>query len=209
MTRSSIELTSAWEAAEARLYPIAMTRPETYARYLEVVAAIADELAPYGTVESLGEAFDRAAEIGSSAVERSGVAADGLDLGLAAGAAFALRYRRVIASKARSEALERIGSARAHGEAWATVSEYGDPVAGPYLRLELHLADGASVQASIGLDAESGAPRYEVEAFAADPRTGDRVSGADPIAPRATFGGRREWEKAIATVRRRVEGGSG
>jgi hypothetical protein len=201
MARSRSELTSSWEAAEARLYPIVMTRPEAYARYLELVGAIADELEPFGTVDGLADAFDRAAEFTARAAQRSGVSTEGLDLGLAAGAAFALRYRRVVASQARADALARIERARATGRAWVTIAETGDPAGGPYLRLDLHLRDGACIQASVGIDAESGDPRYELEAFRADPRTGDRLSGVAPLAPAVAFPDRARWEEAIVVLR--------
>jgi hypothetical protein len=204
MSRPLPELVAAWEAAEARLYPIVMTRPEVYGRALSVVREIVAELAPYGTVEGLAGAFDRAAEIAGQAIERSGVPTDGVDLGLAAGCAFALRYRAVLAAAARAASLTRIEEARASGQAWVLIAESGDPDAGPFHRVELHLGQGVCVQRTIGLDAEMGAPTFAVEAFAADPRTGDRLGDAEPVVPAAEYGSRREWEEAVERVRRAV-----
>src|SRR3990170_1280716 len=209
MTRSIRELAAAWEAADPRLYPVVLTRPYDYARYLELVRAIDDELAACETVDALVESYGRAAEIAAAAVERSSAPTENLDVGLATGAAFALRYRRVEAAVARREAVGRIEAARDRGDAWVTVTEWGDPVGGPYLRLELHLADGASVQASIRPDAETGDPRYAVEAFRADPRTADRPDEPVTIAQQVGFEERAAWEGAIASLRAAIEEGSG
>lgn len=209
MTRPLPELAASWEAAEARLYPIVMTRPEVYARSLAVVHEVVAELAPYGTPEGLAEAFDRAAEIAARAVDRSGVETDGVDVGLAATAAFALRYRAILAATARAEALARIEDARAGGEAWAMVGESGDRDAGPYQRLDLHLPDGGCLLRSIGPDAETGEPRYAVEAYLADPLTGDRLPDVEPLVAPVTYRTRHEWEEAIERLRGLVEGGRG
>ena len=209
MTRPLPELVSNWEAAEARLYPIVMTRPEVYERSLAVVHEIVAELAPYGTPEGLAEAFDRAAEITARAIDRSGVGADGVDVGLAAAAAFALRYRQVLAATARAEALARIADARARHEAWVTVVDSGDPEAGPYHRLDLNLRDGGCVLRSIVFDAETGEPLFRVEAFLADPATGDRLPDAGSLVAPVTYRSRHEWEEAIERLRGLVEGGRG
>jgi hypothetical protein len=209
MTRPVSELVPSWEAAEARLYPIVMTRPEVYERSLAVVHEIVVELAPYGTPEGLADAFDRAAAIAARAVERSGVRTDGVDLALATGAAFALRYRAVLAATARAEALARIEDARARGERWVTVAESGDRDGGPYQRLDLHLRDGRAVLRSIGFDAESGEPQYAAEAYLADPMTGDRLPDAEPLVAPITYRTRNEWGEAIERLRRLVEGGRG
>jgi len=209
MTRPLPELAAVWEAAEARLYPIVMTRPEVYERSLAVVREIVAELAPYGTAEGLAEAFDRAGEISARAIERSDVRTDGVDVGLAAAAAFALRYRSVLAASARAAALARIEDARALDEAWVTVVESGDPEAGPYLRVDLHLRDGGCVVRSIGFDAETGKPLFGVEAFLGDPLTGDRLPDAGPLVAPVTHRSRREWEEAVERVRGLVEGGRG
>jgi hypothetical protein len=200
MTGSIRELAARWEAAEARLYPIVLTRPDAYARYLELVRLIADELARFGSVEALADAADRGDRIAARVVERSGMRTDDLDVGLAIEAAFALRYRLVVATVARSEALARIERARARGEKWLTVAESGDDT-GPYRRLELRVTDGAAMQLSVTFDAETGAPRFGLEAFWADPRTGDRLEGIAPIASLVTFADRADWMSAATDLR--------
>ena len=208
MSRPTQELLAAWEAAEARLYPVAMTRPEVYARALRLVQEIVTELAPYGDVERLAEAFEDAVEISVRAIERSGVSTDGVDVGLAASAAFAMRYRAIVASDARREALDRIREAREHGPAWVTVAESGDMTVGPYVRLEMHLPDGQAVQVSIDFDAESGERRFRVEPMSLDPLTGERRDGVSTVAPQ-TFLDTEGWEAAIAGLRSAIEGSSG
>ena len=208
MSRPIQELLAAWEEAEARLYPVVMTRPEVYARALPVVHEIVIELAPCGGVKVLAEAFEGAAGIAARAIERSGVSTHGVDVGLAASAAFAMRYRAIQVANARREALDRIREVGEHGPAWVTVAESGDVTMGPYVRLEMHLPDGHAVQASIDFDAESGERRFRVEPMSLDPATGERRDGA-PIAAPQTFLDTEGWVVAIVGLREAIEGQSG
>jgi hypothetical protein len=208
MSRPIQELLAVWEEAEARLYPVAMTQPEVYARALTLVHEIVAELASYTDVEGLAEAFEDAAGISVRAIERSGVSTHAVDVGLAASAAFALRYRAILVSSARREALDRIREAGEHGPAWVTVAESGDVTMGPYVRLEMHLPDGHAVQASIDIDAESGERRFRVEPVSLVPSTGERLGGASTVVPQ-TFLDVEGWEATIAGLRAAIEGSSG
>lgn len=198
-------LIGSWQAAEQRLYPIVMVNPEAYARYLALVRSVADELRAATTPEELTAAFDRSAEVVAAAVERTGVSAEGLDLGLAAGAAFALRYREVVSEVGRASALRRIQEARERGEGWVIVFESGDPAGALHHRLEMHLSDGAGLRSYVEVDAETGGLRYVAEAMPLDPQTGDRVSEAPPLAEPETFTDPGAWERAVADLRRRLE----
>jgi len=129
-------------------------------------------------------------------------------VGLAAGAAFALRYRAIVASSARRAARERIEDAREHRLDWVTIAESGDPATAPYLRLEMHLPEGTAVQASIGLDAETGERRFELAAVALDPATGER-SDASTIATPQTFVDAVSWQEAVVLLRGTIEGTAG
>jgi hypothetical protein len=208
MSRPIEELLAVWEEAEARLYPVAMTRPEVYARALTLVHEIVAELAPYTDVEGLEEAFEDAAGISVRAIERSGVSTHGVDVGLAASAAFAMRYRAILVWNARHEALKRIREAGERGPAWVTVAESGEVAIGPYVRLEMHLPDGHAVQASIDFDAESGERRFRVGPMSLDPLTGEPLDGAPTVVPQ-TFLDVEGWEARIARLRAAIEGSSG
>jgi hypothetical protein len=186
-----------------------MTRPEVYARSLELVREIVAQLAPYGTVEGLADAFHRAGEIAASAIERSGAGTEGIDVGLATAAAFAMRYRRIVASRAHDRALGRIEEARRAGRSWVTVVESGHEASGPYYRLEMHLADARAVQASVDLDAETGERRFHAEVVRLDPATGELLDDPGSGPPR-TFAEPELWAAALAELRAQVgEGGSG
>lgn len=202
------DLLHEWEAAEARLYPVAMTRPEIYARALTLIQEIVAELAPLAGVEELADAFEDAAGITARAVERSGVLTQDVDLGLAAGAAFALRYRTIVVSVARDDALERIRAAAEAGAGWVTVVQSGDASAGPYVRREMHLPDGKALQASVELDAETGERRFGLEALRLDPDSGEPVDPPSAREPRA-FDDQAEWDRAIDALRAAIEGSSG
>lgn len=202
------ELLHEWEAAEARLYPVAMTRPEAYARALTLIREIVAELAPCDGVQELADAYEDAAAIAARAVERSGVSTQDVDLGLAAAASFALRYRAIVVSIARREALERIRTAAEAGPGWVLVAESGDANTGPYVRLEMHLPDGNALQASVELDAETGERRFGLEALRLDPPTGERVAAAPTREPR-TFDDPTEWDAAMDVLRASIEASSG
>lgn len=194
---------AAWEAAEARLYPVAMTRPEVYARSLDLVRAIVAELADVATVEDLVAAFADAAAVAARALDRDGADAAGIDLGLATAAAFALRYRVLVAEATAARATRAIEEARRDGRAWATVSESGDPAAGPYARVEIHVADARGILASVELDADSGRPRYSAETVRLDPATGAVVGAGEPDVVR-TAADAAAWAAAVEELRRAI-----
>jgi len=202
---SLTRLVAGWRAAEQRLYPIIMARPEMSERCLGLVRAIADDLGEADTVPALGRRSEAGASIVDGAAERTGITTEGLDLDLVAGAAFCLRYREILAQTGKRDARRRIEEARARGEPWALVYETDPRGDAPYRRLELHLPSGAGVHAFVELDDETGAPTYRLEALPLDARTGERVEDLPPIAPRRTFEDRGEWQAAVDALRARLE----
>lgn len=206
MDPSDQELVAGWQAAEERLYPVVMVRPELYERYLSLVRAVADSLRDVGTVGALARRFRTGDSIMATTVERTGIATEGMDLGLAAGAAFCLRYREILAETGRRDALRRIEEARARGEPWVIVHEtdrFGDAL---YRRLELHLPSGAGLHAFVELDAETGGRIYCLEALPLDPRTGSHLEELPPIAPRRTYVDEDDWRSAVDRLRTHLEG---
>jgi hypothetical protein len=198
------ELARRWQAAEDRLYPVVMVRPEAYASAVTLVRAVVDRLGRVDTAADLAAAYGTSAQLVADVVRDTGVATEGLDLALVAGAAFNIRYRDLRATAQREQAKQRIRDAAAAGAEWALLFETGRPdlaPLSPYRRLEMRLADGVGLHASITVDPSTADPVYAVETVQLDPATGDWVHDADPSAGPATYRTRQEWESAIARIR--------
>ena len=197
-----------WHEAEDRLHPIAVASPETYERYLEVVGAIVDELGSIDTRAQLIEADPSAVATAERAVARAALAAEGLDLRLAAGAAFAMRSRALAVEERREEAARRVRVARGRGDEWVVVEESGDGMMTPHRRLEMHLPDGAGLVCSVEADLEGGPTVFMVQVVAFDPRTGRAEVGPEPAEEPLSFSEERSWREAISTLRARLESSS-
>jgi hypothetical protein len=199
------ELARRWQAAEDRLYPVVMVRPEAYATAVTLVRAVVDRLGRVDTTDELAAAYATSAKLVADVVRDTGVTTEGLDLGLVAGAAFNIRYRDLRATAQREQAKRRIRDAAAAGAKWTLLFETGRPdlaPLSPYRRLEMRLADGVGLHASITVDASASYPVYAVETVQLDPATGDWVHEAEPSAA-ATYPTRDEWETAIRRIRDR------
>ena len=72
-------------------------------------------------------------------------------------------------------------------------------------RLEMRLADGVGLHASITVDPATANPVYAVETVQLDPATGDWVHEAEPSPGTATYQTREEWEAAINRIRGRSD----
>jgi hypothetical protein len=194
-----------WRAAEEQLYPVVMVRPDLYERSIEIVRSVADELRSFRTPAALLDGFGRAAEITAQVVRRESLTTEGVDLALATGAAFSLRYRELVGEVARGRAIERIRAARERGDAWVVLHESGtleQAPAVPYRRLEMHLGDGAGLHVFVQQDPETAAPRYGVERVQLDPQTGDWLHEASGWAEPRTVSTPESWRDLIDELRR-------
>lgn len=204
------QLLSDWKAAEERLYPVVMVRPDLYERSIRVVRAVADELGACLQIGQLVEAWGTAAEFVHRAATDAGLDLEGLDAGLIAGAAFSLRYRELAAGASRAERLERIRAAAAAGEAWVRVEETGSrETAGmmPWTWIEMHVVSGAGLRQTLEADPMTGAPRYSLEVLPLDPATGDRLPIPGDVATvEESFADPTEWMTAVEAMRARIEG---
>jgi hypothetical protein len=198
------ELARRWQSAEERLYPIVMVRPEAYEAALVLVRAVVDALAEVAGPEELAARYEDSAQLVADAVRETAVSTGGLDLGVIAGAAFNIRYRDLLAAAQREQAKQRIRAAAGAGEEWVVLFETGRtefaPLS-PYRRLEMRVADGRGLHASIVPDPSTGDPVYAVEIVQLDPATGDWVHDAEPPAGPATYQTRSEWDRALADLR--------
>jgi hypothetical protein len=204
------QLLSDWKAAEERLYPVVMVRPDLYERSVRMVRAVADELAGCLDLAALVKAWGTAAEIVHRAASGAGLDLEGLDAGLLAGAAFSLRYREMAGAVARAERLGRIRAAAEAGEAWVRVEEVGSKeTAGlvPWTWTEMHVPSGAGLRQTLEADPTTGAPRYSFEVVPLDPATGDRLpTPPDVAAVEESFDDPTEWIAAVERRRSRIEG---
>jgi hypothetical protein len=204
------QLLSDWKAAEERLYPVVMVRPDLYERSVRMVRAVADELTGYLDFAALANAWGGAAEIVHRAAAEGGFDLDGLDAGLIAGAAFSMRYRELAGAVARAERLSRIQAAAESGEAWVRVEEIGSrETAGmvPWTWVEMHVGSGAGIRQTLEADPLTGAPRYSLEVVPLDPATGDRLPVPDDVvAVEEVFSDPTEWMAAVEAMRGRIEG---
>jgi hypothetical protein len=195
-----------WQEAEDRLHPIAVASPETYERYLELVRAIAQELAPIATRAELVEAEPGAEAVAARAIARTELPTAGLDVVLATRAAFAVRGRALAIEEAATDRAQRVRTAEERGDDWVVIEEAGDGLLSPLRRLEMHLPDGAGVASSIEVDLEGGPAVFRVQEVALDPSTGKVL---DPPAGKTeplTFTERTAWASAVAELRQRLGG---
>jgi hypothetical protein len=202
------QLLSDWRAAEERLYPVVMVRPDLYERSLRMVRVVADELAGCLDLPALVKAWGTAAEIVYRASMEAGLDLDELDPGLLAGAAFSLRYREMAGAVARAERLARIRAADESGEAWVRVEEIGSrEMAGlvPWTWTEMHVPSGAGLRQTLEADPTTGAPRYSLEVVPLDPTTGDRLpTPPDVLSVEESFDDPAEWRAAVERKRAQI-----
>jgi hypothetical protein len=88
-------LLARWSEAERQVYTLALTAPERYELYVGLVRAVADELAAVTSQAELFDAYTGAAALVARVAERNRV--EGVSFDPLAGAAFALRYREIVA----------------------------------------------------------------------------------------------------------------
>ena len=211
MSQAPVELVERWNLAERHLYPVVLTQPDLYERYLALVRAMADDLGDLSTPEALAAAFGEAVPRAARTAARRGIPTGGLDLEVAAGAAFALRYREVKAAAARGAVVARVQEATAKGERWVVLQEppgghAPDPFAGAVSsRVELHVFIGVAIHFFVELDFDIYESRYGVEAARLDPVSGELARDEQPVAEPRTFADPAAWEGAIAALRKACE----
>lgn len=202
MTAGEAELRQRWRQAEQRLYPMIMVAPESYATYVRLVRSMADELGTCATQDELVDAYPNRSAIVEGALASVGISGSGLDLELAADAAFQLRFDEVERQLHRDEVGRRIADMQGRA-GWVVLTEtalVGGQIFPPYRRLEMHLPDGTGLDITVELNLETGHPLYAVEVVQLDPASGGALPGADS-GERQTFSERPPWEQAIAALR--------
>jgi hypothetical protein len=179
-----------------------MVAPEAYEAYVRLVRSIADELGSCVTQDELVGAYSDRAAIVKRALVRAGATGTGLDLELAADAAFQLRHGELEGELGRAEVSRRISDMQGRA-GWVVLTEtalVGTEVFPPYRRLEMHLPDGTGLDITVELNQDTGRPLYAVEVVQLDPSTGALLAESGESGRRHTFSERLAWEFAIAEL---------
>jgi hypothetical protein len=198
-----------WRTAEQRLYPLALAWPEGFQRHVAMVRAVADLLGSVRTLEALVDAYENRATITAAAAGDGLIYAQGLDLELAAGAAFYLRHREITSESRRDESLQKIAAAAARGDAWVVIDETRSPTGFPYppwRKIEMHLPEGTGVHQWVEEILEGEGVEFGVELVALDPQTGRWLADA-PVRERAVTRDFQEWKDAVARLKARAGAG--
>jgi hypothetical protein len=196
-----------WDEAEARLFPLVMSRPEAYQRALILIQEVLGRLR--SSCDDIPALLAESGRGAALAAEATGAGPDdrdfltGIRLDLIAAAACATRYRELRAVRADRDRLAALAGARARGESWAVVEESGDQARAPYLpyqRVEAHVRSGRAVIISIEPDETLSRAVWRMDEAALDPATGRLAVGAE-IGSYTDAG---QFDDALASARRRL-----
>ena len=201
------ETLRSWDEAEARLFPLVMSRPEAYQRALLLIGEVLALLRT--SAQDIPALLAESARGAALAAEATGGGPDdrdfltGIRLDLIAAAACATRYRELRGALADRERAAALADARARGESWAVVEESGDQARAPYLpyhRIEAHVQSGRAVIVSIEPDETLSRALWRLDEAVLDPATGRVAVGAE-IGSYLEAG---QFEDALASARRRL-----
>jgi hypothetical protein len=142
-----------WDEAEARLFPTIMARPDVYQQSVTLIQQLLGRLRETcPDLPSLLAAHER----GGDLVDELAEGADaGLQPGLVAAAACAMRYRELVASLAAQGRVAALARARDQGQSWTVVAEDGSEDRAPfvpYQRIEAEPGTGRALIISIEPD---------------------------------------------------------
>lgn len=162
-----------WDEAEARLFPTIMARPDVYQQAVSLIQQLLGRLRETCLdLPSLLAAHER----GGDLVDELAEGADaGIQPGLVAAAACAMRYRELVASLAVQGRLAALTRARDQGESWAVVAETGSEDRAPfvpYQRIEAEPGTGRAVIISIEPDETLSRALYRLDRGQIDLATG-------------------------------------
>jgi hypothetical protein len=162
-----------WDEAEARLFPTIMARPDVYQQAVSLIQRLLGRLRETCLdLPGLLAAHER----GGDLVDELGEGADaGIQPGLVAAAACAMRYRELVASLAAQGRLAALIRARDQGESWAVVAETGSEDRAPfvpYQRIEAEPGTGRAVIISIEPDETLSRALYRLDRGQIDLATG-------------------------------------
>jgi hypothetical protein len=181
-----------WRAAEARLYPLAMTNVDGYQRALVLVAATCEQLrAVTTTAAELVACQPQAVEYVAAACDATGTSAQGLEPDDIFGSAAAARDRELAGEERRLARLAAVKRARAAGAAWTDI--HAEALGRRVPELRVHVGTGWAILTEVGADQSTGAPVLIVTTTRVDPTTGELRADAGAVVHTATSA--EEWER--------------
>jgi hypothetical protein len=195
-----------WSAAEERLYPVVMVRPDLYRTCVGLVRSLADHLEAVPDLDALvatHRAGDPADELREAGIDVEGMPPE-IDLVMLRDAGYAVRGRELEQREASEDALRAIQRAARAGEPTAVLwSQGSDERWPPHRRIEMALDTGFAVVETTETSPDTMEPLYVLEAIQLDPETGDQTADA-PLAPRREFGDVAERRAAADELRQRL-----
>jgi hypothetical protein len=185
-----------WRAAEARLYPLAMTNVDGYQRALVLVAAICEQLrAVTTTAAELLACQLRAVEYVAAACDATGTSAQGLEPDDIFGSAAAARDRELAGEERRLARRAAIERARAAGADWTDV--HADALGPRVPELRMNVGTGWAILTEVGVDQATGAPLLIATTTQVDLATGELHAAPGAVVRTARTA--EEWER-VATA---------
>ena len=190
-----------WDEAEARLFPTIMARPDVYQQAVSLIQQLLGRLRETCLdLPSLLAAHERGGDLVDELAEGANA---GIQPGLVAAAACAMRYRELVASLAAQGRLAALTRARDQGESWAVVAETGSEDRAPfvpYQRIEAETGTGRAVVISIEPDETLSRALYRLDRGQIDLATGGLGIG-EPI---GSYLDRDAFAAALRVVRPKV-----
>jgi hypothetical protein len=195
-----------WQAAESRLYPVIMVRPDLYEAVIATVRETVNGMRDIEDVETLVAVEAETPASVLSALARLGLPAAELDVTLIAAASLSMRAAEIGSARARGQRIALVAAARARGEVWVLLNETQErgshaPPYPPYHRLEMRLADGLGLHLYVELDPSTATPAYGLETVQLDLMTGEWTGDAGE-AVTARYDHPQPWDAQALELRR-------
>lgn len=191
---------AAWRRSEALVYPRVMVSDVLYKQYVEIVRAVAEELADIDEEDDLVMAWHERATVALEVVERSAPSMRPLmDLEAVRGAAFCQRHRDLTREHGKRIARQRLEHARLTGADWVVLFDDVTPFGSH--TLEMHVHSGRALHASSSLELDGGRATYELEVVQLDPRDGAWLLDKPPLMAQTAYPTYDEWQARIAQAR--------
>ena len=195
-----------WQAAESRLYPVIMVRPDLYEAVIATVRETVNSLQDIGDVEALVSVEAETPASVLRALARLGLPAAELNVALIAAASLSMRAAEIGSATARAQRTALIAAGRALDEVWVLLNETAKrdshaPPYPPYHRLEMRLADGLGLHLYVELDPSTATPVYGLETVQLDLMTGEWTGDAGE-AVTARYDHPQQWDTQALELRR-------
>lgn len=196
-----------WIESERQLFSMAAMDEEQYKTIITAIRSMADALAAYETSEALVAAWPEAEALYRAAAAASGIPPQSLPHDKIAGAAFAMRDRKISEEKQLSKISSMVGEARDSGRDWVVLSETGNLEHGlmdPYGCTEMNLRSGLALITITQPEPSGGGLLHVLSVVRLDRETGQLVDAEAGIADWLEYASPGELETARAELRDRI-----